>query len=72
MFQPVIVARRSLAQLVGLPVLGTITQIRTAAQRRKAFINRLVLCAAAVALVVVFGGINVAQQMLRRMSAAAI
>jgi len=64
MFQPVIVDRRSLAQLVGLPVLGTITQIRTAAQKRKAFINRLVLCAAAAALVVVFGGINVAQQML--------
>jgi polysaccharide chain length determinant protein (PEP-CTERM system associated) len=64
MLRPVIVDRRSLGELVGLPVLGTVTQIRTATQRRRAFVNRMVLSVASVALLVVFGGINVAQQML--------
>ena len=50
--------------LVGLPVLGAVTQIRSLAQQRTAFINRLMLAVASVALLVVFGGINVAQQML--------
>ncbi len=64
MLRPVIVDRRSLGELVGLPVLGTVTQIRTAVQRRRAFVNRMVLSVASAALLVVFGGINVAQQML--------
>ncbi len=64
MVRPVIVDRRSLGELVGLPVLGTVTQIRTAVQRRRAFVNRMVLSVASAALLVVFGGINVAQQML--------
>ncbi len=64
LLQPVIVDRRSLGELVGLPVLGAVTQIRSAAQQRRAFVNRLMLSVASVALLVVFGGINVAQQML--------
>ncbi len=64
LLQPVVVDRRSLGELVGLPVLGVVTQIRSAAQQRRAFINRLMLAVAAMALLVVFGGINVAQQML--------
>ncbi len=64
LLQPVVVDRRSLGELVGLPVLGAVTQIRSLAQQRAAFINRLMLAVASVALLVVFGGINVAQQML--------
>jgi polysaccharide chain length determinant protein (PEP-CTERM system associated) len=64
MVRPVIVDQRSLGELVGLPVLGTVTQIRNATQRRRAFLNRLVLSAASLALLIVFGGINIAQQML--------
>jgi polysaccharide chain length determinant protein (PEP-CTERM system associated) len=64
LLQPVVVDRRSLGELVGLPVLGVVTQIRSAAQQRRAFINRLMLAVASLALLVVFGGINVAQQML--------
>lgn len=64
LLQPVVVDRRGLAELTGLPVLGCVTQIRTAAEHRRAFLNRMALSAATVALLVAFGVVTIAQQML--------
>ena len=64
LLQPVIATRRALGELTGLPVLGTVTAIRSAVERRRAFLNRLTLSACSAALLVVFAGINLGQQWL--------
>lgn len=64
LLQPVIATRRALGELTGLPVLGTVTAIRSTAERRRAFLNRLTLSACSAALLVVFAGINLGQQWL--------
>lgn len=64
LLHPVVVDRRGLAELTGLPVLGSVTQIRSAAEERRAFLNRLALSATCLGLLVVFGGLTIAQQLL--------
>ncbi|HNC69896.1 MAG TPA: GNVR domain-containing protein, partial [Pseudomonadales bacterium] len=63
LIKPVVVDRRGLANLTGLPVLGCVTQIRSAVERRQAFLNRLALSAVSLALLVTFGGITIVQQL---------
>lgn len=62
LLQPVVVDRRGLSELTGLPVLGCVTQVRSAVEQRRAFLNRVALSVVSLALLVVFGGITVVQQ----------
>lgn len=66
LLQPVIVTRRALGELTGLPVLGTVTAIRSSSEERRAFQSRLALAALTVSLLIVFAGINIGQQWLLR------
>jgi len=68
LLRPVIVTRRALGELTGMPVLGTVTMIRSSAEERRAFRSRLALSALSVALLLVFVGINVGQHWLLKVS----
>jgi polysaccharide chain length determinant protein (PEP-CTERM system associated) len=64
LLEPVIVSRRILRQVSGLPVLGSVTLILTPDQERKAFIGGLVYASLAIVLVLTFVGVNMSQGVL--------
>lgn len=58
LLKPVFSDRRRLAVTTGLPVLGTVSMISPAEERRKAMLGVLTFLALAVALLVIFAGVN--------------
>ena len=64
LLKPVIVNRRILRQVTGLPVLGSVTMILSPDQQRKAFIGGLVYASLAMVLVLTFVWLSVNQGVL--------
>ena len=61
LFRPVFSTSRLLAQVTGLPVLGSVLLNRTPAQKRKATASRLLFFTLAFSLIIVFAGVNMGQ-----------
>ncbi|MCP4275331.1 MAG: hypothetical protein GY779_03130, partial [Gammaproteobacteria bacterium] len=58
LIRPVITDKQIMGQVTGLPILGSVTLIRTAAQKRKQLLGKLVFTSLVLCLVLVFTGIN--------------
>ena len=58
---PVIIDRRTLGHVSGLPVLGTVTLIQKPDEQRKAFVKRMQFLGLLLCLLVVFGLVNAIQ-----------
>ncbi len=56
--RPVITDKQIMGQVTGLPILGSVTLIRTAAQKRKELLGKLVFTSLVLCLILVFTGIN--------------
>jgi polysaccharide chain length determinant protein (PEP-CTERM system associated) len=61
LLHPVFSNRRSLGQVTGLPVLGSVVLIQSDQEKRNALKGLLIFSAATVALLVVFVGVNMLQ-----------
>jgi len=64
LLHPVVLDRRSLGVVTGLPVLGSVTYIPSPLEKRQTFIKSLQYILALVLLLVVFLVINIIQQWL--------
>ncbi len=56
--RPVINDRFTMGQVTGLPVLGTVSMIRTVAQKKREFLGRVAFVSLTFCLLLVFAGIN--------------
>jgi len=57
--RPVISDRYIMGQVTGLPVLGSVSMIKTAVQKRKELFGKMIFISLALCLVMLFAGINI-------------
>ena len=64
LLRPVVCNRRSLERLVGLPVLGSVSMISSAIDKKKALHEKLLFAAMFLFLFLAFAGVNLGQSLL--------
>ncbi len=63
LLHPVFSTRVILSQVTGLPVLGTVFLMRTAAEKRKVFLNRLLFLSLVISLFITFTAVSLGQEL---------
>ncbi|OUS11291.1 hypothetical protein A9Q89_09505 [Gammaproteobacteria bacterium 53_120_T64] len=64
LLRPVICNRRSLERLAGLPVLGSVSMIASAGEKKKALHEKLLFASMVLFLFLTFAGVNLGQSLL--------
>ncbi len=64
LLRPVVCSRRSLEQLVGLPVLGSVSLIASVSEKKKALHEKLFFASMVLFLFLTFAGVNLGQSLL--------
>lgn len=61
LFRPVVSNRRTLGQITGLPVLGSVMLITSPAMKRRAFFSGILFISFTICLFLAFAGVNIGQ-----------
>ena len=61
LFRPVIINRRTLGQITGLPVLGSVMMISSPAMKRRRLIGGILFISLTICFFLAFAGVNAGQ-----------